>query len=189
MHNCIPISTLNDFNFCPKSIYLHGIYQSFSESTYHATPQKAGKLVHENIEQGAYSSAARYMQGTRVYSGKLCLVGKIDIYDKQNKHLIERKNKIKKIYDGQKYQLYAQYFCLLEKGCEVKKLSIHSLSDNKRYEIPLPNKKETKKFTDLIQKMHSFQVGVTSFRVNSAKCAMCIYRQLCDSAPQHAATS
>jgi len=35
----IPISTLNDFIFCPYSIYLHNVYENTDESLYHAIPQ------------------------------------------------------------------------------------------------------------------------------------------------------
>ena len=40
MEDYIAISTLNDFIFCPYSIYLHNVYMETDESVYHATPQK-----------------------------------------------------------------------------------------------------------------------------------------------------
>jgi CRISPR-associated protein Cas4 len=113
------------------SLYFHSLYENYSERIYHSTPQTVGKIKHENIEQERYSSLKRYLQNFPVYSEKYNLMGKIDIYDKEEKSLIERKFKINRIYDGQKYQLYAQMFCLQEIGFEVKNLFIHSLSDNK----------------------------------------------------------
>ena len=79
-----------------------------------------------------------------VYCGKYEIAGKIDIYNTETKTLIEKKNENKKIYDGYKYQLYAQYFSLLEMGYEVKKIFIHSLNDNKRYEIKRRTSKKKK---------------------------------------------
>lgn len=38
----IPISTLNDFIFCPYSIYLHNVYIDTDEGNYHAKPQTRG---------------------------------------------------------------------------------------------------------------------------------------------------
>ncbi len=39
MIDYISISTLNDFIFCPYSIYLHNVYMEADETMYHATPQ------------------------------------------------------------------------------------------------------------------------------------------------------
>ena len=45
MDDYISISTLNDFIFCPYSIYLHNVYMESDEGLYHATPQTRGKIV------------------------------------------------------------------------------------------------------------------------------------------------
>ena len=128
--------------------------------------------------RGDYSTAKRYLQGAAVYSEKYGLVGKIDLFDKEEGILTERKNKIKKIYDGYLYQLYAQYFCLLEIGYVVKKLALYSLSDNKKYEVDMPDDKATEKFEDLIFKIRNFDLENFK-RSAKAKCDNCIYRQLC----------
>ena len=47
----ISISTLNDFIFCPYSIYLHNVYMESDEGLYHATPQTQGKIAHETIDE------------------------------------------------------------------------------------------------------------------------------------------
>ena len=131
-------------------------YEDFDKSGYHEMPQVAGKLVHENIENQTYSSAKRYIQGMNVYCERYNIAGKIDIYDQKDKALIERKNKIKNIYTGYKYQLFGEYFCMIEMGYEVKKLFLHSLSDNKRYKIFLPNKNEEVAFVKIIDKIKNF---------------------------------
>ncbi|EKD27478.1 MAG: hypothetical protein ACD_79C00707G0002 [uncultured bacterium] len=179
MESYIQISKLNDFIFCPYSVYFHSIYDIFSPKLYHRASQTIGKLKHKNIEKWQYSTAKRYIQGLSVYSDKYKLMGKIDIYDAKEHCLIERKNKIKKIYDGYKYQLYAQYFCLKEMKFEVKKLFFHSLSDNKRYEINLPDEKETEKFEKIIQTIKNFNLAEFKPIKNPNKCANCIYIELC----------
>ena len=73
-----------------------------------------------------------------VYSEKYNLLGKIDLYHIDKQSLIERKTKIKKIYDGQRFQIWAQMFCLEEMGYPVKKMQIYSLKDNKTYLIEHP---------------------------------------------------
>lgn len=179
MEDYIQISKLNDFVFCPKSIYFHGIFESFSEKLYHDTPQTVGKIKHEIIENGKYSSLKRYLQGTEVFSEKYGLCGKIDIFDLKTGFLIERKYKIKKIYDGYRYQLYAQAFCLEELGHKVKGLLIHSLADNKRYKIPLPDQQEIKIFEKLLKEIRHFSISNLRFKPDKNKCAMCIYKPLC----------
>lgn len=180
MENYIRISNLNDFLFCPKSIYYHDLYGKYSQKTYHSTPQTKWTLNHANIDNQTYSSSKDILQWISVYSEKYNLVWKIDIYDKKQRKLVERKTKIKEIYEWYKLQLYAQYFCMKEMGYKVEKLQIHSLQDNKNYDIPIPDKKIVKDFEDFLQKYKKFDLLDTSFDQNSKKCEKCIYRELCD---------
>ena len=182
MEPYIQISKINDFIFCPKSVYLHSIYDNFNEKTYHGENQAIGKIKHENIEDGTYSTAKKFLQGIDVYSEKYNICGKIDIYDSEAKHLIERKTKIQKIYDGYRYQLYAQYFCMTEMGFEIQKLFIQSIDDNKRYEIHLPDKDEIAEFEEVLRKIKEFSARdllENNFSVNSNKCEKCVYSPLC----------
>lgn len=66
-----------------------------------------------------------------VYSEKYGVIGKIDMYDENKKLLVERKKHVNKIYDGYVFQLYAQYFAMLEMGYTISSLEIRSLDDNK----------------------------------------------------------
>lgn len=179
MDGVIQISKINDFIFCPHSIFLHGVYESFHENLYHDAPQKIGRNSHEKIDSGQYSSAKRYLQGTSVYVSKYNLVGKIDIFDIKEHTLIERKHKLHRLFDGQRYQLYAQYLGLAEAGYTVNQLCIHSLSDNKRYPTEIPDDNELKKFEETIQAMRDYSVDYTYHTVTKSKCENCIYRQLC----------
>ncbi len=157
MDSAISISNINDFLYCPKSLYLHSIYSSFGINTYHDTPQTKGSIAHENIEKGQYTTSAHILQGLSVFSNKLGIKGKIDIYDSQKHWLIERKYRVKQIYPGFKYQLYAQMYCLDEAGMPVERLFVQSLSDNKRYEVPLPTPEEKLEFENTIRKIRSFK--------------------------------
>jgi len=180
MFDSIQISKINDFIFCPYSLYIHSIYEDFSEDVYHRIYQKRGKIKHKNIDNSFYSSSKRFLQGVSIFSSKYKLIGKLDIYDTQEKYLIERKFVIKKIFDGYKYQLYAEYFCLIERNYEVKKLFLHSLSDNKRYEINIPNKKEQDEFEDVLKRMRSFSFNTHPPVLSNKKCENCIYFNLCN---------
>lgn len=156
MEQYIRISTINDFLYSPKSLYLHGVYESFNQNMYHELPQKKGKINHENIESGTYSTAKRYLQGLAVYSEKYNVGGKIDIYDRETKTLIERKTRIKQVHEGQKFQLYAQMFALEEIGYPVEHLRIHSLEDNKRYTIDLPTPADIARFEGVLTAMRGY---------------------------------
>lgn len=100
MQDYISISTLNDFIFCPYSIYLHNIYMDTDESMYHATPQTKGKIAHEAIDQKRSSNRADVLLALPVYSERFHLMGKIDVYRKKERKLIERKYNLKQIYRG-----------------------------------------------------------------------------------------
>lgn len=180
METYIQISKLNDFVFCPMSLYFHSFYENYDQKTYHREAQTVGKISHENIEKGEYSTAKRYIQGLPVYSLKYNLAGKIDVYDAEKKYLIERKHKVKKIYDGYVLQLYAQMFCLEEMGYQVKKLFVHSLSDNKRYEVKNPSGRDEFEFGKIIQKMRHFDLLNFNRSFNPNKCANCVYCELCN---------
>ena len=162
------------------SLYFHSLYDNFHKKTYQEKPQIRGTIKHESIDKGVYSSAKRYMQGLAVYSSKYGLMGKIDIYDKETKSLIERKAKIKKIYNGYRYQLYAQMFCLQEMGYKVEKLFVHSLMDNKRYKVDLPTKDDIEEFEKLIKEINNFNPSSFDKKINKNKCDNCIYRELCN---------
>lgn len=180
MESYLIISNLNDFIFCPKSIYFHSLYQKYSSRVYKEIPQVKGTINHEAIEQKKYSSSTKIIQSLPIYHEGYNLCGKIDLYDREEKILIERKTKIKKIYDGYRYQLYAQYFCLIEMGYSVKKMVIRSLEDNQNYWIEIPKQKEKQEFENLLRQMKNFKIENQDFKQNPKKCQQCIYSHLCD---------
>ena len=86
------------------------------------------------------------------------LMGKIDVYNKKTKKLIERKYRLKKIFQGQIYQLWAQMLCLREMGYEVESLAFYEISTNKMIPIDLPKRQRDKesitRFRYEFQKLH-----------------------------------
>ena len=50
METYLMITQINDFTFCPRSIYFHDVYRnSVGEDAYHAVPQKVGRASHKAI--------------------------------------------------------------------------------------------------------------------------------------------
>lgn len=177
----IIISNLNDFIFCPASIYFHNLYGCSSTISYQTSSQINGTSAHKAVDNGTYSTKKSMITSLEVYSEKYRLSGKIDLYDGEKKMLIERKRQIKKIYDGYIFQLYAQYFCMTEMGYKIDKLKLYSMIDNKSYVIKLPHEDEImfKKFEDVINDMNSFRLEEFN-QTNREKCKNCIYEPACD---------
>ena len=181
MDDLIPISYLNDFIFCPVSIYFHQLYGDQERLTYQCSDQINGTAAHKSVDSSTYTTRKNVLQGISVYSDILRLVGKIDVFHMDTGILIERKKRIKTIYDGYVFQLYAQCYCLREMGYTVSKLRLYSMDDNKSYQISLPeNDNEFNgKFLILIKQIRAFDIG--SFRQeNREKCKHCIYEPACD---------
>lgn len=183
MEDYIPISVLNDFIFCPYSIYLHNVYMESDEGIYHATPQTKGKVVHEAIDNKSYSTRKTDLTSLSVYSDNLKLIGKIDLYKQDKKLLIERKYRLKQIFRGQIYQLWAQYFCMLEMGYEVEKLAFYETSTNKLIPVELPYNQGRLELQNFISQFRHFSPDKPMV-INHNKCTHCIYCNLCDKTDQ-----
>ena len=176
----ISITTLNDFIFCPASIYFHLLDGETETMTYQCADQLNGKAVHKNVDVATYSTDSYILQGVSVYSEQYELYGKIDTFDSRTGLLRERKKLIKVIYDGYVFQLYAQCFGLREMGYSVNKLALYSFDDNKTYDIPLPEEDLTmlRKFENTVNEIKSFSFDNFT-QSNIEKCIRCIYEPLC----------
>ena len=180
MENPLNITFLNDFIFCPASIYFHSLYDGIEHNLFQNKYQINGTKVHQTIDNKTYSGSAS-LQSFEVYCEKYNLIGKIDLYIKDKKILVERKKKIKRIYDGYIFQLYGQYFAMTEMGYQVDKLILYSLDDNKKYNIVLPHEDVDmmNKFEKIIKDINCFDLN-NFIQSNEEKCNNCIYAAYCD---------
>lgn len=156
MEPYIAISTINDFLYCPRSLYMHIAAGGINPASYHETPQVRGKAVHEAIEFGRYSNRKNVVQNMSIFSEELGIQGKLDTFDTTTGELIERKAKIKKLYEGYYMQLYAEYFCLVEMGYKPTRLAFYSMLDNKKYPIPIPTKKYRARLKQIISEIQNY---------------------------------
>lgn len=180
MENPIAISKLNDFIFCPVSIYFHELDIDTEKLTYQTDYQLNGTSAHNTIDNKTYSSKKSVLQGISVYCEKYNLYGKIDLFDIEKGVLTERKNKITTIYDGYIYQLYGEYFSLVEMGYNINEIRFYSVVDNKIFNIDLPqnNRKYFDGFVNVISRINSF--NFENYKPSSkSKCEKCIYEELC----------
>ncbi len=180
MEQPILISHLNDFIFCPVSIYFHSLERETDEIMLKDTWQLNGSKAHEKSDTARYSSKKNVLQGISVYSERYNLFGKIDVFDQEKGVLTERKKKIKTVYDGYVFQLYAQCFALQDMGYSVEKIQLYSMDDNKVHPLSLPdeNSSMVKKFKSLLLQINAFDFK--SFKQeNIKKCGNCIYEEMC----------
>lgn len=176
----IAISALNDFIFCPVSIYFHKLAQQEDDMLLKGERQLNGTNAHKNSDAATYSSKKSMLQGMSVYCSEYDLYGCIDTFDSESGILTERKRKVRAVYDGFVFQLYAQCFALREMGYTVGKTRLYSMLDNKSYDIPLPedNPDMLIKFKNLVEDIRTFSMQ-GFIQSNSSKCNSCIYEPLC----------
>jgi len=181
MDDIIKISNINDFIFCPASIYFHNLYGNENKLMFQSKYQLNGTKAHETVDENKYSIKAEIITALDVYSEQYRIIGKIDIFDKKKKLLVERKKHIKEIYDGYIFQLYAQYYCMKEMGYEISKLELRSVDDNKKYNVKLPEEdlEMNTKFENTINEIRKFDLEGYQ-QTNTLKCGNCIYEDACD---------
>lgn len=177
----ILISQLNDFIFCPISIYFHNLYGDGNTRLYQRKDQVNGSAAHFAVDSGNYTTKKAVLTGLDVYSEEYGLIGKIDIFDSDTGKLTERKKKIHRVYDGFIFQVYAQYVCLSEMGFKVKTINLYSMDDNKNYMVKLPsdNPEMWGKFCEIIKDIRNFDM-CSFVQGNVEKCKGCIYEPICD---------
>ena len=81
MEHPILISYLNDFMFCPASIYFHQLYGSMDRILFQCTDQINGTYAHNSIDNGIYSTKKNVLQGIDIYCDRYNIIGKIDVFD------------------------------------------------------------------------------------------------------------
>jgi len=109
----------------------------------------------------------------------LSIIGKIDLYIGREKKLIERKYQLNNIYQGQIYQLWAQYFCMTEMGYNIDSLAFYAISTNTTFPIEIPNEANKIELINFISRFKHFD-PTKHLKVNTNKCIHCIYCNLCD---------
>ena len=68
MDDAILITEINDFIFCPASIYFHKLYGSLDNMIFQSEDQINGTAAHKSVDKGTYSSKNSILSGTDVYS-------------------------------------------------------------------------------------------------------------------------
>lgn len=179
MENPISITWINDFLFCPVSIYFHGMYDGVDPMLYKEDAQLRGSYAHRSIDEGT-SYDDDIISGIYVSSERYDLIGRIDRFRASTGTLVEAKRHIEKIHEGYVMQLYAQCFCMEESGYDVHGLALYDIERKKSHPVAMPcdDPEMLERFESTLQTMRFFDVG--SFDdVDASKCAGCIYKEIC----------
>lgn len=176
----IPISLIGNYLYCPYSIYLHNVYMETDDSVYKAEHLYKGSAVHRAVDEKRSDNRKDVLQAFPVYSERLGLVGKIDVFNMRTGELVERKTKVDRIYPRHIYQLWAQMFCLKEMGYTVTSLSLYDYTSNKKHVVELPSSQEEDDFGQFIEKMRAYNPCEDTIDVNEHQCRHCIFTNMCD---------
>lgn len=149
------------------------------EDIYHAKPQTRGRNAHQTVDEKRVSSDSNSLESLPVLSSELGIYGRIDVYKKDSKSLFERKYELKKIYRGQLYQLWAQFFCLESMGYSVEKIAFYEISTHKTFYQTLPSKRDKAELAQMINALKNYNPN-DDFNTNHEKCSHCVYCNLCD---------
>ena len=68
-----------------------------NEGLYHAKPQTKGKIAHESVDNKTSSNRKDDLLSLPVYFSQYRLMGRVDVYRRKEKLLIERKYQLKQI--------------------------------------------------------------------------------------------
>lgn len=71
----ISISNLNDFIFCPASIYFHGLDSDTERMVYQSPDQLNGSAAHKTVDAAGYSTDTSILLQGRIYSN-LCALSR-----------------------------------------------------------------------------------------------------------------
>lgn len=176
----IPISLIGNYLYCPYSIYLHNVYMETDDSMYKAEHLYKGSAVHRAVDEKRSDNRKDVLQAFPVYSERLGLVGKIDVFYIRTGELVERKTKVEHIYPRHIYQLWAQMFCLKEMGYNVTILSLYDYTSNKKHVIELPSTQEEEDFMQFLKNMRAYNPCEDTIEVNEQQCRYCIFTNMCD---------
>lgn len=178
MDGLVSFSQLNDFLFCPYSLYLHTLYNNFKSSIYHDVAQTDGTAAHVTVDQSTYKRSG-WQTGIWLCSPTYKVYGRCDLYNPTTGELVERKRTIHKLYTGHYMQVWAQAVCLQEMEHPVRKIYLHSITDNTRYFVKLPNQTIKNQLKELVLQISRYTPPNETFSQLPAKCRQCIYAALC----------
>lgn len=178
----IPISSLNQFAFCPRRCALIHIEGIFIDNEHTVT----GSLLHDRADTPGYENDTKteiaVLRALPLFSKKYGLTGKADIVEMHGKQPVpvEYKKGRRKQWDNDDIQLCAQALCLEEMfNAEVPKGFIYHAASKRRREVMLTQKlrDETLGMVEKVREM--LRAGQVSSPVLKPQCEGCSLHKVC----------
>lgn len=134
----IPISALNQYDYCPRRCWLMYVAGEFLPNPYTVE----GELLHERAHQGVDTKRGELLQlrHVQVYSHRLGLIGYADVVEERAGKLypVEYKRGRKGEWNNDRLQLCAQAMCLEEMtGRPISKGYIYYAASHRRELVEL----------------------------------------------------
>lgn len=133
----IPISSLNQYAYCPRRCAIIHVEQTFDDNLY----TLRGRHLHERTDQpeeSGWEDGVRVERALPLWSKRLGLIGKADVveFHGETPYPVEYKSGPNRQFDNDDLQLCAQAICLEEMtGQPVPRGAIYHHSSRKRREV------------------------------------------------------
>ncbi|WP_288010265.1 CRISPR-associated protein Cas4 [Kyrpidia sp.] len=178
--DCVPLSAIQHYSYCPRQYALIHIEQAWAENIYTAK----GRWVHERVdEEGAQSQdGIRVLTGLAVWSDRYGLVGKCDRVEIRGgiPFPVEFKFGRMKASIHDELQLCGQALCLEEMfGVAVPKGAIYHVQSRHRREVLLDDRLRQLVLEIVAEIRGVNHRGVLPPAVNDKRCNRCSLEPIC----------
>lgn len=177
----IPISSLNQYAYCPRRCALIHVEQTFDDNLY----TLRGRHLHERTDQpdeSGWEDGIRVERALPLWSKRLGLIGKADVVEFHGEapYPVEYKSGPNRQFDNDDLQLCAQAICLEEMtGWSVPRGAIYHHSSRKRREVEFTEELRAR----VAQTIQAIRAMLTSKQlpppVNDHRCTHCSLRESC----------
>ncbi len=177
----VPISSLNQYAYCPRRCALIHVEQTFEENIY----TMRGRDLHERTdapEESGWEDGIRVERALPLWSNRLGLIGKADVVEFHGEmpYPVEYKSGRLDKYVNDDLQLCAQGICLEEMtGQAVPRGAIYHHSSRRRREVVFTQELRQMVETTIAAIRQMLMDKVIPPAVNDARCRHCSLLESC----------
>ncbi len=177
----IPISSLNQYAYCPRRCALIHVEQTFDDNIY----TMRGRDLHERTDQpmeSGWEEGIRVERALPLWSKRLGLIGKADVveFHGDTPYPVEYKSGPRRQFDNDDLQVCAQAMCLEEMtGKEVPRGAIYHHSSRRRREVVFTSALRRQVEEAVVGIRQVLGSGTLPPPVNDRRCEHCSLRESC----------
>ncbi len=177
----IPISSLNQYAYCPRRCALIHVEQTFDDNIY----TMRGRDLHERTDQpmeSGWEEGIRVERALPLWSKRLGLIGKADVveFHGDTPYPVEYKSGPRRQFDNDDLQVCAQAMCLEEMTSkEVPRGAIYHHSSRRRREVVFTSALRRQVEEAVVGIRQVLGSGTLPPPVNDRRCEHCSLRESC----------